>query len=68
MSNWRLLSVLPMPDDVVLAALGDLTGRTELTLLPTSTVPELHAALRTLDGEPVIDVVNGLEPLIRRHG
>lgn len=44
-SPWRLLSVLPMPDEVVLAALGDLADRTKLTLLPSSTVPELHAAL-----------------------
>lgn len=42
---WRLLSLLPMPDDVVLAALGDLAERTELTLLPSSTVADLHAAL-----------------------
>ena len=34
-----------MPDDVVLAALGDLVERTELRLLPSSTVPQLHAAL-----------------------
>jgi D-3-phosphoglycerate dehydrogenase len=34
-----------MPDEAVLAALGDLADRTSLTLLPSSTVPELHAAL-----------------------
>lgn len=45
MSNWRLLSVLPMPDEVALGALGDLAMRTDLTLLPSSTVPQLHAAL-----------------------
>jgi D-3-phosphoglycerate dehydrogenase len=44
-SPWRLLSILPMPDEVVLGALGDLAQRTKLTLLPSSTVPELHAAV-----------------------
>src|SRR5688572_19561223 len=44
-SPWRLLSILPMPDEVVLGALGDLAERTKLTLLRTATVPELHAAL-----------------------
>jgi D-3-phosphoglycerate dehydrogenase len=34
-----------MPDEAVLAALGDLADRTKLTLLPSSSVPELHAAL-----------------------
>lgn len=47
MSNgpWRLTSVLPLPEEAVRAALGDLADRTKLTVLPSSSVPELHAAL-----------------------
>ena len=42
---WRLVSLLPLPDEAVLAALGDLAERTKLTLLPSSTIHDLHAAL-----------------------
>ena len=47
--KWRLVSILPLPDEAALAALGDLARRTELTLLPSSTVPELHATLGTAE-------------------
>lgn len=42
---WRLLSLLPLPDDAVLTALGDLTERADVTLLPSSSIPDLHGAL-----------------------
>ncbi|GAA0626297.1 2-hydroxyacid dehydrogenase [Sporichthya brevicatena] len=42
---WRLLSLLPLPNDATLAALGDVAERMKLTLLPASSVEDLHAAL-----------------------
>jgi D-3-phosphoglycerate dehydrogenase len=43
-SPWRLVSVLPLPDEAVLAALGDVADRTKLTLLASPSIPEMHAA------------------------
>lgn len=46
---WRLLSVLPLPEDVVRRLLGDVAERTELTLLPLSTPAELQSAMKDVE-------------------